>query len=136
MTPIEEIREAVRVLRVGANDATPGPWRAVIDDNEDLCTIARTCTSPDHPADDPDQTWVYDCCRDTPLHGDPGFHHAGDALYAATMDPRVALELANLLEVTLRTLEVGGEAFANAAWVNQDYAPLRVARAVLKRGAS
>lgn len=122
MTPIEEIREAVKVLRETATAAVGAPGREVW--FEGTTQLTRTpVVIDDHTC----PTVVIETCSE---------RYEAVNRFIATMDPRVALELANLLEVTVRTLEEFGEAAASAEWVNQDYAPLRVARAVLKRGAS
>lgn len=97
LTPIQTIAEAARVLRGLDRAATPAPWRVVIDDSEDFRSIFRQCDSPNHPGDDPDRAWVYDCCSGGELHGDqPGFNYSADAEYAATMR-QVAGPLAALL---------------------------------------
>ena len=71
----QRLRDAAKVLRERAEDATPGPWHAVVND---VRGVARVLMTPD--------------VENFAIHGYPN-----DARFIATMHPGVALALADWL---------------------------------------
>lgn len=130
MRPIEEIREAVRVLRERASAATPGPWRTVIDDSESQSTVVRRCCNPIHPAEDPDHVWQYDDCPDDLV---VDAYREATAMYIALMDPPVALALADWLDAHARDVSAANGRIGACESPANTLTALTIARAVLGR---
>ena len=85
-TPVEELREAARLMRERAEAATPGPWRVVpgICGGETYSSVIGT-----HGGADDARTWLMATglgCREA------------DAGHAASWHPLPALAVADLLE--------------------------------------
>lgn len=126
MTPIEEIREAVRVLRETAALVPPGPWgtfgTAVARGLEVTGVGSYTAVQPVAEAADADDWDSFE--HDDAVEVDP----SDTAAYMALMDPPVALALADLLADIAAYHESWG---TNPALTAPK--PLEIARAVLKR---
>lgn len=85
-TRSDDVAEILGEIRERCDEATPGPWRVVLNDMNETAggALATECTSDEHSVEeDPGREFMEQCCYGTALFGDFGFHEVGDADFVA-----------------------------------------------------